>query len=85
MKRFIFLALALTSCSLVKQPEAKLDSVLVNLDGVDHKVPLEKSESVALDKLSGACIAPDLKHARLLLKGKDCDDGWIAVKGSTAQ
>ena len=64
----------------------RLDSVLVNVDGVDHKIAMEKPEMVQdLDQLHGACITPDLKHARLLRKGKDCDDGWVAVKGNTAR
>ena len=69
----------------MKQEPVRLDSVLISIDGVDHQIPLESQELVEVHSLQGACLTPDLKHARLLKKGADCDDGWVAVKGNAVK
>lgn len=85
-KTLMIAAVLCVGCSAAKAGQAtRLDSVAVNVDGVDHKIPLAAAESADLSELQGACVTPDLKHARLLRKGKDCDDGWVAVKGNTAR
>lgn len=83
-KTLMIAAVLCIGCSATKQA-TRLDSVAVNVDGVDHKIPLAAAENADLSELQGACVTPDLKHARLLRKGRDCDDGWVAVKGNKAR
>lgn len=86
MKKLMCILCLLTSCSIIKgSGTATLDSVSVSVDGVDHKVPLDKEQEVEVKTIAGACLTPDLKHAQLLLVGKECEAGWIAVRGTKLQ